>query len=159
MTSRFKIAIYLALAIVLALLAVRLFRTLGRMERGGAQMAVILDVMSFAEANELRMPNDWNEFEAWCATRPNNNHWRADDLRALYTLSWGTPLAELDLNNAVLIRVLNPKRSSISQENANKYMRCFAMAALMSSNAVPLRQTDEQARSLVEGARADTLAP
>jgi len=129
-----------AIVVGVLMLGVHLSNKSTRMLRAGSEMAVIMDIVSFAEDNKLRMPNDWNEFETWSAIRPNNSHWKAENLKNLYSLPWGKPLVDLNLTNGVLIRILDSSRCPISQESANNYMRCFASAALMTTNALPSKE-------------------
>lgn len=146
LTKMAKWVIFIGLAVGVLIVGIGLSKKSMRMLRAGSEMALLMDVMSFSEANTLRMPRDWNEFEAWCASRTNKSHWEAANLVPLYTLPWGKPLTELDLTNGVLIEILDPSRCPIPQERANAYMRCFAIAALMPTNALPSKEINHENR-------------
>ena len=140
MSTQLRIVIGGAIAAIVCVIVVHLGHKSVRMLHAGSEMAFIMDVVSFSEANQMRMPRDWEEFESWCATRPNNSHWKAENLKHFYSLPWGRPLVALNLTNEVLITVRDPQRSPISQENANNYMRCFISAALLSTNGISRKE-------------------
>lgn len=111
-----SIAIGGAIAIIVLLAGLHFGKMSVRMLRAGCETRIINDIVSFAEANSLRMPNDWNEFESWCATQANTTHWKAENLMALYSLPWGKRLVDLDLTNGVLIRILDPSKCAMSKK-------------------------------------------
>ena len=130
MRFQLKIAIGSIVLVCLIVSAHSLWKTLVRMQRGGFEHHLIMDVVAFWDSNNLRMPNNWDEFESWSATRTNQTRWKAETLRSLFDLKWSQSLTNFDLTNGVFITALHPDELPIPVNSLNNYLRAFAQASV-----------------------------
>lgn len=85
--------------------------------------ALVGDLAEYSEANELRLPSDWQSFISWYSKSHKKSRWRKADLTARFSLEWGMDLANVVSNRVDSIHVLDPNLQHLERSLNETFYR------------------------------------
>lgn len=80
------------------------------------------NIADFCEANDKRLPKNWDEFVTWYNKSHPGAHLRKDELEGWMELKWGMAVRDMDFDSAhPIVRLLSHSRG-IDEHDLNRWL-------------------------------------